>query len=403
MSSVLVTRRVRRASLFVFVLLAIEFIDEFAYGVREAAWPLIRADFNLTYAQIGVLLGVPAIIATIIEPFFGIIADGKHRRTLILGGGAAFTLALLLIAVSRDFALLLSAFILFYPSSGAFVGVSQAVLMDLAPTRHEQNMARWTFAGSVGIVLGPIALGAFLAFGAGWRDLHLLLALIALGTLAAAFAFRASIAVPSENTSLLTGMRDAFRAMRRGDVMRWLVLLQTSDLMLDVLHGYLALYFVDVVGTDERGAGIAILIWTVVGMFGDLALIPLLDRVQGLRLLRVTAIITLILFPIFLLVPGYAPKLLVLVLLNLSNTGWYPVLAGRLYSALPGKSGTVITVSSLFGIVGGFLPVVVGVIAQQIGLPAAMWLMMLAPVALLVGLPRRALVAELVAEEEASQ
>lgn len=41
------------------VLLVIEFLDEFIYGAREAAWPLVRSDLALTYAQIGVLLGLP--------------------------------------------------------------------------------------------------------------------------------------------------------------------------------------------------------------------------------------------------------------------------------------------------------------------------------------------------------
>ncbi len=43
-------------------------------------------------------------------------------------------------------------------------------------------------------------------------------------------------------------MRAALSALRRGEVLRWLVLLQFSDLMLDVLLGFLALYFVDVAG-----------------------------------------------------------------------------------------------------------------------------------------------------------
>lgn len=37
-------------------------------------------------------------------------------------------------------------------------------------------------------------------------------------------------------------------ALRQKEVLRWLVLLEFSDLMLDVLLGFLALYFVDVAG-----------------------------------------------------------------------------------------------------------------------------------------------------------
>ena len=39
-------------------LLLIEFLDEFIYAAQEAAWPLVRADLGLSYAQLGLLLGV---------------------------------------------------------------------------------------------------------------------------------------------------------------------------------------------------------------------------------------------------------------------------------------------------------------------------------------------------------
>jgi predicted MFS family arabinose efflux permease len=48
--------------------------------------------------------------------------------------------------------------------------------MDLDPTRHEQNMACWVFAGSVGVVTGSLALGAAAAFEMEWRGLYFVFA-----------------------------------------------------------------------------------------------------------------------------------------------------------------------------------------------------------------------------------
>ena len=52
-------------------------------------------------------------------------------------------------------------------------------------------------------------------------------------------------------------LRDALRAIRRREVFRWLFLLELSDLLGDVLLGFLALYFVDAVGSSrgDRRAG----------------------------------------------------------------------------------------------------------------------------------------------------
>src|SRR5947209_7944321 len=76
------SRTLRNISVFAFTLLAIEFLDEFVFGVREAAWPLIRDDLRLDYGQVGVLLGLPNFIANFIEPFLGILGDVWRRRAL---------------------------------------------------------------------------------------------------------------------------------------------------------------------------------------------------------------------------------------------------------------------------------------------------------------------------------
>ena len=89
--------------MFTLTLLAIEFLDEFVFGAREAAWPLIRTDLGLSYAQVGLLLTLPSLVSSIVEPFLGILGDVWKRRILILGGGAVCSLALLLTALSQDF------------------------------------------------------------------------------------------------------------------------------------------------------------------------------------------------------------------------------------------------------------------------------------------------------------
>jgi FSR family fosmidomycin resistance protein-like MFS transporter len=166
-----------------------------------------------------------------------------------------------------------------------------------------------------------------------------------------------------------------------------LVLLEFSDLMLDGLHGYLALYLVDVVGMSASSAALGVALWTGFGLLGDLLLIPLLGRVRGLTYLKFSALTELLLFTAFLLVPGLGPKLVVLALLGLGHAGWYAVLKAQLYSAMPGESGTVMTVSSVSGLVGGLVPLGIGMAAASWGLGSAMWLLLAGPVALLAGLP----------------
>lgn len=376
---------------FALTLLAIEFLDELVDGARQAAWPLIRQDLQLTYTEIGLLLSVPSLVGDLIEPPLYLLGDTRRRRALILGGGLSFALSLLLIASGQSFALLLFAFALFYPSSGAFVNLSQAALVDAEPARHEQSMARWAFAGSLGIVAGSLTLGAVVSTGASWRVWFAAAAPLTLILVVSLRRFTLDApAIADETTphiSLGERARGVWRALRGGTAVRWLVLLQFSDLMLDGLHGFLALYFVDVVGASEAQAGLAIAVWTGVGLGGDLLLIPLLERVRGLRYLRWSALVMLCLFPAFLLAPTLTLKLVPLALMGVANAGWYSILKAQLYSAMPQRSGTVLALANVAGLFAGLIPLLLGRFAESYGLGAMMWLLIAGPLALIIGLP----------------
>jgi len=223
----------------------------------------------------------------------------------------------------------------------------------------------------------------------GWRELFLLcvgLAVTVLGV-ASRFRFGPGQAEP-RRVDFLAGVMEALRALQRGEVLRWLTLLEFSDLMLDVLLGFLALYLVDVAGAGPYQAGAAVAVWTGLGLVGDLLVIPLLERVRGLAYLRFSAAVELLLLPVFLLLQGSHAKLALLGLLGLFNAGWYSILKAQLYSAMPGRSGTVMTVGNVFGLVGGLIPLGLGVVAQRFGLGVTMWLLLLGPIALLMGIPR---------------
>lgn len=369
----------------------IEFLDELIFGVTDAAWPFIKSELHLNYTQIGILLTVPGVVSSIVEPFLGILGDIWKRRLLILGGGVCFVLALVMTSLSFSFILLLISFSLFYPASGAFVSLSQASLMDTDPSRHEHNMARWTFAGSLGVVIGPLLLVGMSAIGFGWRGVFLTLAFLAVILLI--FTWRQirhdPIHLPKlpSISGVFSGFRDSFTAIKKPGVLRWLVLLEFSDLMLDVLLGFLALYFHDVAGLTEMQSVSAVIVWLVAGLLGDFLLIPLLEKVDGLKYLRWSVILELLLFPAFLLVPLTWLKLVLVGLLGFFNSGWYAILKGRLYSALPGKSGTVMALDNIAGLIGGLMPFGIGLAADAFGLQAAIWLLMAGPITLLIGLP----------------
>jgi MFS transporter, FSR family, fosmidomycin resistance protein len=133
----------------------------------------------------------------------------------------------------------------------------------------------------------------------------------------------------------------------------------------------------------------AVVVWTSIGLFGDLLLIPLLERIRGLSYLRLSALILLLLYPAFLLLPNITLKFLLLGLLGIFNAGWYSILKAQLYSSLPGQSGTVLTITSLCGLFDALVPLVLGTLAQFFGLSIMMWLLLFGPLALLIAIPKK--------------
>ena len=357
---------------------------------------------------------MPLLVGGLLELPLGVLAgQGRRRRLAILGGGVLFVLALLAVASAHSFAVLLCASVAFYPASGAFVSLTQAEIMDAWPERQAQVMARWDLAGSTGAVAGPLLLAAVLASGGGWRVGYLVLAGLAALTWLGAYLRRPDVSVASppsgdgdsgdgdsgdadsrdgdspdgeeaEPRSWRARAREIGAALRDWGTLRWLVLIEVADLLVDVFTGFLALYLVDVAHMTPAVAALAIAIKLGAALAGDAALVVLLERAGDLTVLRVSAVAAALLYPGFLLVPGIVPKLVVLAALSAATAPWYPVLQARLYGSLPGRSSVAVTLSSAAGLAGGLGPLVVGLVAQGFGLSWALAGLVVVPVAVLL-------------------
>lgn len=366
------------------LLLAIELLDEVLWGTLTAAWPLIRRDLDLGYAEVGLALGVPALVGAALDPVIGALGDTRFRHRVLVAGGIGVAAAAAILSLAPGFGVLLAALLLGYVAAGAFVSLAQASLVDLDPAGRERAMARWTLAGSFGYVGGPVIVIAAAAFGAGWRGALGALALVAL---VAAVAARSVPVAATKAVAVRTALVDVVHAIRKKEVARWLATLEAADLLLDVFLGFLALYFVDVARTSPELAALAVAVWTGAGLLGDALLLLVLRRVEGLTYLRCTAVTALAAYPAFLLCDANWLKLVLLAVLGLLNSGWYAIPQARLYDALPGRSGTAVAVGGLGGMLGAGIPILLGATAAAFGLEPTMWLLLASPLALLLLLP----------------
>ena len=158
---------------------------------------------------------------------------------------------------------------------------------------------------------------------------------------------------------------------------------------MDVFTSYLPLYFTDVAGATPAQASLMLSLGMAASLASDIVLIPLLERVPGRKVVRISVCSGC--GPISrygLLVPGLWAKIVLVLVIKFITLGWYSVLQGEAYASAPGRSGTVAAITSLSGILGAVFPWIIGWSAERLGLASAMWILLLGPVCLALFVPR---------------
>jgi FSR family fosmidomycin resistance protein-like MFS transporter len=369
--------------------LFVEYFDELVFTIVGVAMPFLRDDLGLDYAQIGLLFGAPAILSTVLEPAVLLLGDTPLRGRLILAGGLLLGMAFLLIGGADSFPVLLLALTVSYPASGAFVGLTQATMIERHPARESEMMARWTAAGTLGSLSGPVLFAGLVALGLSWRAPFVLLGAVCLGLALVVRRPQPFRPTPINWVSIAGELRSNLRAtihLRR--LWRWLLLLPLADLMLDVFFGYIALFLTDVVGLAPATAAVAVTIWLLGFLAGQVLLARRLAGQDVRRLIRWTSAATLVLFPLWLVAPGGAVgRLAGLFVLGLLASPWYPLLQGEAFASFPGRAATVTALTSVTGTAGGILAILAGMVAASFGLTAGLALLLLGPLGLLVFTP----------------
>lgn len=353
--------------------------------------PRLRDDLALSYTQVGLLFTVPGLISFIGEPLIGLLGDTPHRRSLVVGGIVATAVGLFLTGIAQTFAPILLAFSILYVASGAYVNLTQGTLIDHNPSRAAQTMARWTLLGWIGVTMAPLGVTGLFFLGYGWRELYLVLAGIA--AFYSVILFRQRFDAHAGAMEVMVSPRQLWQnlidALKSRELLRWILLAELADLMLDKLLEVTGLYFHDVVGVSLAEASGAVAVFTIAGLVGNTLLVPALERVSGLLVLRVTAVIVLALYFAWLLVPVVWLKFVLIGLISFCTASWFPILRAKTYQVMPGRSGLIISVTSLGSLFSYFVPALLGGVADTFGLQWAMWLLAIGPLALILGLPRK--------------
>ncbi len=386
------------------VFLAIELLDELTAGFPVVSLPLLRDGLHLSYQQVGVLLSAGPLSSALLEPIILLMSDRWSKSWLLRGALLCMAGGWTLAGAAPNFWWLLLAVALESPATGAALGLGQAALLERSSTGVARAMTRWTITGALGDLASPLAVTVLLVLGLGWRQVYWVAAGIWLVMLMIVWLqrFLRQRAIPGiagpdaavektdggePSVGLLAGLR---AALSDPILLRWAVAEKLCAMVDEIFLGFAALYLRDTRHVSASAISLALAVGLMGGLVGLLALDRLLNYRAGVRLLPWLALLALAGVVGFLAAPVLWLAAAALFLFNLSASGFYPITKAAAYNRLPGRTGTVQAVIALgepFEIV---LPVVVGFVAGQFGVLAAVGFLGLAPLAIVLLAPRQA-------------
>jgi MFS family permease len=366
-------------------LLGVEFFNEWFSNLLAAVLPAVKAALGLNYIQVSFLFTVLEGTDIISDAIFGVVGDIWSRRLLISAGAIAAGFGLILMGLAPGYLLLLTGVALQGFAGGPFVGLSQASLMDAYPGRQDHMMAWWSIIGSIGFLATLLMVAVAYALGIDWRTLFVLggvlFIIYALFLTRLRFPQSEKIGEGEEEKREETKATSNWAALKAAALdralLRWALILPLLDVP---LTGFVVLYFHDVVGLSDVAASSALLVIIVSSLVGKAVLPWLLRHIAGIRLLKLSIWIGIVSFGAFLLLPGVLAKFVALTIFGLVESSWHTLAQAQAYATQPGKSGVVLSVTSLISPVTSFLPLLVGVIANAAGLGWGLAVLLVGPV-----------------------
>jgi MFS transporter, FSR family, fosmidomycin resistance protein len=161
------------------------FLNDMMQSLIVAIYPLLKGEFQLSFAQIGAITLTYQICASVLQPVIGVYTD-KHPKPYSLSLGMGFTLiGMLTLAFSPNYASVLAAAALIGAGSSIFHPESSRIARLASGGRHGLAQSIFQVGGNAGSAMGPL-LAAWIIIPHGQASLawFTLAAMLAIAVLA---------------------------------------------------------------------------------------------------------------------------------------------------------------------------------------------------------------------------
>lgn len=342
-------------------------VNDMVQSLILAIYPILKGDFHLSFAQIGLITLTYQFTASFLQPLVGMYTD-RHTQPYSLPVGMGFTLSgLLLLSVAPGFGTVLAAAALVGAGSAIFHPESSRVARMASGGRHGLAQSLFQLGGNAGSAIGPLLAAALIApFGQrsiAWLAPAALLGIVALMQVSGWYVRKHRAprvqSTPQPARTVLPRRRLA------GIVGVLLVLIFSKFFYLASIGSYFTFYLIGKFGISVQQAQLHLFLFLFAAALGSLIGGPIGDRIGRKPVIWVSVL-------------GVAPFTLLLPFANLLWASVLSVVIGATLSSafsailvyaqelIPGRIGMVsgLFFGFAFGM-GGLAAAVLGLLADH--------------------------------------
>lgn len=250
------------------------FLNDMIQSIIPSIYPILKANFDFSFAQIGLITLVFQMTSSILQPFTGLYAD-RHPRPYALSVGMCFTLTgLLLLAFANNYLAILIAVSIVCFGSSVFHPTASRVTQMASGGKKSLAQSIFQVGGNGGSALGPL-LAAIIILPYGqhsisWFALAALLAALIMIRLGAWYKARLKYIVkhPQKTPELNTNIS---KRAKYGALAILILLVFSKYFYTSCITSYFTFFLIDKFGVSVRASQLFLFVFLAAFAIGTVA------------------------------------------------------------------------------------------------------------------------------------
>lgn len=353
-------------------------ITDTTQGGLPTLLPLLQDSLGLTYAASGAVVMTMNLTSSVIQPLFGYLTDRFQLRWLLPAGVALSGIGFALLGLADSYAMVLAAVVVCGLGVASYHPEAFKAVLGSAGPRKVVAVSWFMVGGNLGMGLGPLLLGAYLALW-GLK-----------GTLAYALPGLAMAALLLVSWGRLNpvGLKDSPAAspiepapwrQRLGAIGILVLAVVLRSWVHSGVMTYVPFWYTHVLGGDPVEVGPLLTTFLVAGVLGTMAGAPLAERIGPRRFFIISVILTAPLLVWMLLARGWWLYPAIALVGGVLISTWSTVIV-MAQQILPDRAGMASGLMVGFAVgSGGVGATVLGWVADGWGVETALWAITVMP------------------------